>query len=104
MRIARTRGSCFASPAMESRRRSSLPGSASASAMDSDYRLSSPGRVLSLVALVFGGILPALVFAFWIERNCALPMISEDIRFPWIYLATDSLWLLAAWNIGLFLA
>ena len=30
-------------------------------------------------------LLPALILAFWVERNCTLPWIPKELGWPWIF-------------------
>lgn len=30
-------------------------------------------------------LLPALILAFWVERNCTLPWVPKELGWPWIF-------------------
>jgi hypothetical protein len=47
--------------------------------------------------------LPALILAFWVERNCTLPWIPKELGWPWIFV--DGGWVDQwAWNMVIVLA
>jgi methanethiol S-methyltransferase len=56
----------------------------------------------SLLNLVLGVFPSAVLFFFWVERNCQAPQLSTYFDWPWVRLET-SVEVAAVWNFTLFL-
>jgi len=69
-----------------------------------DPRLSPFSRTFLTLAIVLIGVVPSLVFFFWIERNMSLPILPVTLSFPWAHLEEMALPLKLVFDSALVLA
>jgi protein-S-isoprenylcysteine O-methyltransferase Ste14 len=66
-------------------------------------RLPPVARLFWLTVSLSLGIAPSLLFFAWVERNCALPWVPQQLDWPWVWLGGWEPSTRGVWNLALVL-